>query len=174
MERVGGWRELGGETRLCRPACAWKFSPPVAKQFPWKRSYGHGFRQINTACTRSRAPRQCLPPPVDKGPPVAIVCHPRPLNSPARLARINAALAPNSSKLFQTVPLDANTRNLIFRARIVGSVDNHRRHIKIIKAKDDQWESQDEAQTWSNNSGAFPLRLLDGMTTKCRDKDWSS
>lgn len=30
-------------------AGAWKFSPPVAKQFPWKRSYGHGFRRINTA-----------------------------------------------------------------------------------------------------------------------------
>lgn len=47
-----GWND---KTRLCRLACAWKFSPPVAKQFPWKRSYGHGFRRINTACMRSRS-----------------------------------------------------------------------------------------------------------------------
>lgn len=57
-ERGGGERIRWGwndKTRLCRLACAWKFSPPVAKQFPWKRSYGHGFRRINTACMRSRS-----------------------------------------------------------------------------------------------------------------------
>lgn len=38
-------------------AGAWKFSPPVAKQFPWKRSYGHGFRRINTACVGNNRAR---------------------------------------------------------------------------------------------------------------------
>lgn len=38
-------------------AGAWKFSPPVAKQFPWKRSYGHGFRRINTARVGNNVPR---------------------------------------------------------------------------------------------------------------------
>lgn len=81
---VAGWREgvvavvVGLETtnEAGRLACAWKFSPPVAKQFSWKRSYGHCFRQINTARARAstrRLPlRQC--PSNDKETPVAIVC----------------------------------------------------------------------------------------------------
>lgn len=42
-------------------ASAWKFSPPVAKQFPWKRSYGHGFRRINTARVGNNVPRARVP-----------------------------------------------------------------------------------------------------------------
>lgn len=52
---AGVWRGDGTTNEGGRVACVWKFSPPVAEQFPWKRSYGHGFRQINTAYTAVRA-----------------------------------------------------------------------------------------------------------------------
>lgn len=46
------WRKTGFCVAMVLAVDVRKFSPPVAKQFPWKRNYGHSFRQINRRFAR--------------------------------------------------------------------------------------------------------------------------